>query len=150
MKVTQVANDGETTDHMHLLTTVLLGLGSLFFLIFFVYWSSGNAGDEVSEDLDLLFYLLVTSTVLTITLLITQFYHAKTRGALLLKYSVLLGNGIVLGFAIHEMLKGSGTLFGPDPQDSVEQTYAGLAVGFSGIATVLGLVHNAYGLSRFF
>ena len=151
IKVTQDMDDVQTTAHMRLLSLVLLGISLFFFLLFFVYWSAGNTQNDLGniEGTPFFYHLLITITTLTITLLVMHFYTGVGRIYSLLKYSVIVGNAIVIGFAIDQSTRGSDTLFGPsDNTSAVEYTYAGLGLGFAGIGTLLCIIHNFYGISR--
>ena len=153
IKVTQDMDDVQTTAHMRLLSLVLLGISVFFFLLFFVYWSANNsAGNLLDENgTSFIYQLMIVITTLTITLLVMHFYSGVGRMYSLLKYSVIIGNAVIIGFAINQLTRGYDDLFGGtgnDDQSGVEYTYAGLGVGFAGIGTLLCVIHNFYGITK--
>lgn len=152
IKVTQDMDDVQTTAHMRLLSLVLLGISVFFFLLFFVYWSANNAAGDIGavDGTEFIYQLLIVTTTLTITLLVMHFYSGVGRMYSLLKYSVIIGNAVIIGFAIHQLTRGSTALFGNGltGPDATEYLYAGLGVGFAGVGTLLCIIHNFYGISK--
>lgn len=152
IKVTQDMDDVQTTAHMRLLSLVLLGISVFFFLLFFVYWSANNAAADVGAEngTEFIYQLMIVITTLTITLLVMHFYSGVGRMYSLLKYSVIIGNAVIIGFAIHQLTRGYNNLFGGNntDQSSTEYIYAGLGIGFAGIGTLLCVIHNFYGITK--
>ncbi len=151
MKVVYDKSDIETTANMKLLANVLLGVSIFFFTLFFVYWSANNASLDLGsgQEDSFVYQLMIASTSLTVTLLVMQFYYTSTRILRMLKYIVILSNAAILCFAIQQLLRGYDDIFGSDSdRPALEYTYSGLGIGFSGVGTLLCLIHNVYGISE--
>ena len=139
----------ETTHNVKTISLYLLFTSLFFSLLFFVYNSSEYPSGTHDSNDPVYIYILVITT-LTITMIITEFYYTRKWHTRALKYSVIIGNIVVIGLAINELLSGPASLFGAanDAEDAVNHTYSSLAVGFAGAGTLLALIHNFYGITH--
>ncbi len=154
VKVSQQRDHGVMTDNVKLISMILLSVSIFFSIIFFSIFQATIGFTEIGLESDdsYLFVYLVTVTALSVAIIAMEFYHIRHRALAMFKYAVIVANGVLLGFTIHELSKGYDNIFQDPPAPATNFggatlfAYGALATGFAGVGTLLAVLHNFHGI----